>query len=72
LLRTDANRHPKWISPIAIKAIARKLAVLYWRLMVKGSIYVERGIAHDEEQLKNQKKKLLNKLALELDIQLVP
>jgi transposase len=59
-------------SPIAIKAIARKLAVLYWRLMVKGSIYVERGIVHYEEQLKNQKKKLLNKLALELDIQLVP
>jgi len=59
-------------SPIAIKAIARKLAVLYWRLMVKGSTYVERGIAHYEEQLKNQKKKLLNKLALELDIQLVP
>jgi transposase len=59
-------------SPIAIKAIARKLAVLYWRLMVKGSIYVERGIVHYEEQLKNQKKKLLNKLALELNIQLVP
>jgi transposase len=59
-------------SPIAIKAIARKLAVLYWRLMVKGSIYVERGIVYYEEQLKNQKKKLLNKLALELDIQLVP
>jgi len=59
-------------SPIAIKAIARKLAVLYWRLMVKGSTYVERGIVHYEEQLKNQKKKLLNKLALELDIQLVP
>ena len=59
-------------SPIAIKAIARKLAVLYWRLMVKGSTYVERGIVHYEEQLKNQKKKLLNKLALELDIQLLP
>lgn len=58
-------------APVAIKAIARKLAVLYWRLMVKGSTYVERGIAYYEEQLKNQKKKLLNRLAYELDIKLV-
>ena len=54
--------------PVAIKAVARKLATMYWRLMVKGSTYVERGIAHYEELVKSQKKKLLNKLASELDI----
>lgn len=59
-------------APVAIKAVARKLAVLYWRLMVKGSTYVEQGIAHYEELLKTQKRKLLNKLALELDMQLSP
>jgi transposase len=57
---------------IAIKAIARKLAAQYWRLMVKGSDYVEKGVTHYEEQLKNQKKKLLSKLALELNVELVP
>lgn len=56
---------------IAIKATARKLAAQYWRLMVKGTAYVEKGVSHYEEQLANQKKKLLNKLALELNFELV-
>jgi transposase len=56
---------------IAIKAIARKLAAQYWRLMVKGSDYIEKGVTHYEEQLTNQKKKLLSKLALELNVELV-
>ena len=54
---------------IAVKATARKLAALYWRLMVKGSAYVERGVTFYQEQLLNQKKKLLNKLAFELDME---
>lgn len=52
----------------AIKATARKLAVQYWRLMVKGSEFVERGVTFYQEQLLNQKKKQFKKLALELDI----
>ena len=53
---------------IAIKATARKLAVQYWRLMVKGTAYIEKGVTHYQEQLIAQKKKLLTKLALELDV----
>jgi transposase len=55
---------------IAIKAIARKLAAQYWRLMVKGSEFVERGVEFYQEQLKDQKKKLFSKLALELEIEI--
>jgi len=56
---------------IAIKATARKLAVQYWRLMVKGSDYVERGVIFYQEQLVAQKKRLLTKLALELDMEVL-
>lgn len=58
-------------SPIAIKAIARKLAVLYWRIMVKGMDFVETGIQKYEQQLIAQKQKSLNRLAKELKMQVV-
>jgi transposase len=58
-------------SPIAIKAMARKLAILYWRIMMKGVAFVENGIQRYEQQLMEQKKKSLNRLAKELKIQLV-
>jgi hypothetical protein len=58
-------------SPVAIKAIARKLAVLYWRIMVKGMDFVEKGIQKYEEQLLAQKQKSLNRLAKELKMQVV-
>jgi transposase len=57
-------------SPIAIKSIARKLAVLYWRVMVKGMAYVEEGIKKYEEQLLIQKQRSLNRLAKELKVQI--
>ena len=47
-------------SPVAIKAIARKLAVLYWRIMVKGVEFVEKGIKKYEEQLLGTKTKIPN------------
>jgi hypothetical protein len=53
---------------IAIKATARKLAAQYWRLMVKGTDFVEKGIKAYEIQQKNQKVKQLNRLALELNM----
>lgn len=56
---------------IAIKAMARKLAILYWRLMVKGKEYIEKGIEHYENQLKRNKQKALQRLAKELDATLV-
>lgn len=57
---------------IAIKATARKLAVQYWRLMVKGGDFVEKGLQAYELVIKQQKQKHLQKLALELNVQLVP
>lgn len=53
---------------IAIKAMARKLAILYWRLMVKGKAYVEKGIKHYEQQVKRNKHKALIRIAKELDL----
>jgi transposase len=54
---------------IAIKAMARKLAVLYWRVMVKGLDYVENGIQKYEDQLLAQRQKTLLRLAKELNAQ---
>ena len=54
---------------VAIKAVARKLAELYWSAMVKGLDYAERGIQSYEEQLHNQKMKSVMKLAKELNLQ---
>jgi len=56
---------------IAIKATARKIAIQYWRLMVKGSDYVEKGIEAYEQLVKQQKNKQLQRLALELNVQLI-
>jgi transposase len=53
---------------IAIKAMARKIAILYWRLMVKGKDYVEKGVNHYEEILKRNKEKALVRLAKELNV----
>lgn len=52
---------------IAIKAMARKVAILYWRVMVKGLDYTEKGIIKYEEQILASKLKSLNKLAKELN-----
>lgn len=58
-------------SQIAIKSIARKLAVLYWRIMVKGMAFVEEGIKKYDVQLLQQKQRSLNRLAKELKAQVV-
>jgi len=55
---------------IAIKAVARKLAILYWRLMIHGSQYVEHGIKAYEEKLLIQKERWIRKTASELGMQL--
>jgi len=57
---------------IAIKATARKLAAQYWRLIVKGTEFVERGMEAYENILKEQKQRRLEKLAFELNMNLVP
>jgi transposase len=57
---------------VANKALARKLAAWFWRVMVKGDDYVEKGIAHYEEQVRISKERALRRLAKELGQQLVP
>jgi len=55
---------------IALKAMARKIAILYWRIMVKGLDYAEQGIVHYEKQVLANKVKTLNRLAGELNIKI--
>jgi len=65
--RLRGRKGPK----IAIKAMARKLAVLYWRVMVNGLDYAEKGIQHYEEQILLNKMKTVHRLAKELDLNIV-
>lgn len=55
---------------IAIKAVARKLAAQYWRLMVKGLDFVEKGVEKYEQILLLQKQNSLKRLAKELKVEL--
>ncbi len=64
--RLKAKRGPG----IAIKATARKLAILYWRLMVKGLEYTERGIQDYEARIMIQRERWLLKTANEMGYQL--
>lgn len=57
---------------VAIKAVARKLGVWIWRLMVKGEDYVECGLARYSEHVQKSKEALLRKLARELGQEIVP
>jgi hypothetical protein len=57
---------------LANKALARKLAAWFWRVMVKGDDYVEKGIAHYEEQVRKGKERALRRLAKELGQTVVP
>ena len=57
---------------VAIKAIARKIACYYYRVMTKGGDFVDQGIAVYEQQLQDRKRKYLEKMAAKLNLQLVP
>ena len=59
-------------APIAVTAIARKLAVLYYNLMTKGLHYVEKGIAAYEEKVRQQRIKSLQKAARRMGFTLSP
>ena len=52
---------------VAIKAMARKLAIQYWRLMVKGKKYVELGVEQYQVQLEDQKMRALMNLAKKMN-----
>jgi transposase len=51
---------------IAINAMARKLAILYWRIMVKGLDFAEKGIKLYEDQIITNKLRTLRRLTNEL------
>lgn len=55
---------------VAIKAVARKLAALYWKLFVKGLDYVENGIKAYEEKVIQNKQRAVARMAKELNMQL--
>ena len=57
---------------VANIALARKLACLFWRVMVKGMDYVEHGLARYEANVLETKQRTLRRLAKQLGQQLVP
>ena len=57
-------------SGIAIKATARKIAEMYYRVFDKGMDYVEQGVKKYEEKLKQQQIKFLIRKATELNLQI--
>ena len=59
-------------APIAVTAIARKLAELYYRLLTKGLDYVEEGIQRSEEKYRQQTLRYLQKTAKAFGFGLTP
>lgn len=59
-------------SPIAIPAIARKLAILYYNLFTKGLDYVEEGVKRYEEKYRQQTLRYLEKTAKAFGFALTP
>lgn len=59
-------------SKIAIKAVARKIATYYYRVMTQGTEFVEKGIQLYEKTLKEIQLKKLQKSAIKLNLQLIP
>ncbi len=57
---------------LANVALARKLAVWFWRLMVHGGSYVEQGLAKYEEQVLETKRRALVRLARQLGHVVIP
>ena len=56
---------------VAIKAVARKLAELYWKLFVKGLDYVENGIKKYQEKMLANKKRSVSRMAKELGLEVI-
>jgi transposase len=57
---------------VANKALARKLAAMFWRLMVHGIDFVELGLKQYQARAALSEQRLLRKLALRHGLQLVP
>ena len=57
---------------VANLALARKLAELFWRLMVHGITYVEQGLKKYEQKVAQTEQRLLQKLARKYNMVLQP
>jgi transposase len=57
---------------VAIKATARKIAVLYYNAMTKGIQYIEDGLILYQQKFKEQQIKRLHKQAKHFGLQLIP
>jgi len=57
---------------VAIKALARKIATMYYNTLMKGIEYVEKGIQEYEKNYRQVQQKLLEKKAKQLNLQLIP
>jgi transposase len=57
---------------LANLALARKLAEMFWRLMVHGRAYVEAGLKKYEEKVAQTEQRLLQKLAQKYNLVLQP
>jgi transposase len=58
--------------PVAVKAMARYLACLVYRMVTKGQAYVDRGAAHYESQRQQRERVALQRRAAALGLKLVP
>lgn len=56
---------------VALKALARKIAAMYWRVMVMGSAYVETGLKAYEQRRALTEQRVLAKLARKHGLQLI-
>ena len=57
---------------LANQALVRKLAALFWRVMVHGLEYVEKGLQNYQTQVALTEQRLLHKLARKHNLNLVP
>jgi transposase len=48
---------------VANKALARKLATMFWQIMVKGTAFVEQGLQRYKARVATTEKRLIAKLA---------
>jgi transposase len=58
--------------PVAVKAMARYLACLVYRMVTKGQAYVDRGAAYYEEKRQERERLALERRASNLGLKLVP
>ena len=57
---------------VANKAVARKLAIMFWRLMVHGLEYVEHGLKHYQDRVRLTEQRTLTTLARKLGFSITP